>query len=261
MRKIVFIIALIAAGVSFRAGAQTSGAVVTTIPANFTAVDQVKIIVDVSAVGNLVNQEPLYVWTWHPNEPAPGNGSWDNSNEARKMVKEGPNKWSWTIKPTDFYGVVPAAITMIQFLVKAKNGNGDLKTNDITLNVAPLIFTPTDFRTFPSVAGQNEVMKVYFDQKLVTNDVTTERMTPVSADITLYDGANVLVGTLVNKPVQALGNRVYVFSVLPRADFVIPAGVLVNKMRVVYKGTMLDPNGTTINVSSQPYDKLFDDLK
>jgi hypothetical protein len=261
MRKIFIIFTLIATGFSFSAWGQTSGAVVTTIPANFTAVDQVKIIVDVSAVGNLVNKEPLYIWTWHPNEPPPGNGSWNNSDESRRMVKEAPNKWSWTIKPTDYYGVVPAAITKIQFLVKAKDGTGDQKTDDITLNVAPLIFVPVDFRTFPSVAGQNEVMKVYLDQKLVTNHVTTERMTPVSADVTLYNGANVQVGGVVNKPLQSLGNKVFVFSVLPRADFVIPAGVFINKMRVVYKGTMLDPNGVTINVTSQVYEKLFDDLK
>jgi hypothetical protein len=261
MRKIFSIVAFLVAGFCITAKGQTSGAVVTTIPANFTAVDQVKIIVDVSAVGNLVNKEPLYVWTWHPNEPAPGNGQWNNSNEERKMTKEAPNKWSWTIKPVDFYGVVPSQITQIMFLVKTKNADGDLKTNDIVLNVAPLIFVPTDFRTFPSVSGQNEIMKVYLDQKLVTTDVTTERMNPTSVDITLFNGSGNQVGAVVSKSIQALGNKIFVFSVLPKTEFVIPQGTVINKMRVVYKGTMLDPNGATINVTSQPYEKLFDELK
>ena len=270
MKKIFLILALIITAFSYRVMAQTSGAVVTTVPANFTAVDQVKIIVDVSNVGNLVNKEPLYFWTWHPNEPAPGNGSWGNSNEGRKMVKEGPNKWSLTMKPTDFYATIvngvltplsPAELTEIKFLVKAKSGDGDLKTNDISLKVAPLIFVPTAFRTFPSVVGQNEIIKVYFDQNLVTNDLIGQRMNPVSADIFLYSNTNALVGIIDNRPLQSLGNKLFSFAVFPSGDFNIPAGTIINKMIVFYKGTMLDPNGATINVFSLPYEKLFDDLK
>lgn len=270
MKKIFLILALIITAFSYRVMAQTSGAVVTTIPANFTAVDQVKIIVDVSAVGNLANKEPLYFWTWHPNDPAPGNGEWGNSNEGRKMVKEGPNKWSLTMKPTDFYATIvngvltplsPAELTEIKFLVKAKSGDGDLKTNDISLKVAPLIFTPTDFRTFPSVAGQDEIMKVYLDQTLVIDHITTQRMNPVSADLTLYNASGAQVGNTINKPLQSLGNKLFSFAVFPRGDFNVPAGNVINKMTVVYKGTILDINGAVVPTSSKQYEKLFDDLK
>ena len=186
MKKIFSLVTLLTALLSFRAMSQTTGAAVTTIPANFTAVDQVKIIVDVSQVGNLVNKEPIYLWTWHPNDPAPGNGEWSNSNEGRKMIKEGPNKWSLTMKPVDFYATMvngvltplpPAELTEIRFLVKAKNGDGDAKTADIILKVAQLVFVPTALRTFPSVAGQNEDNKVYLDHALVTDDITTKCMT------------------------------------------------------------------------------------
>lgn len=261
MKKIFLILALIIAAFYLPVAAQTSGAIITTIPANFTAVDQVKIIVDVAAVSNLKDKEPLYVWTWFPNEPAPGNGQWGNSDESRKMVKEGPNKWSWTIKPTDFYGVVPAAITQIKFLVKAKDGSGDQKTNDIELNVSPLVFVPTAFRTFPSVAGQNEIMKIYLDQNLVTNDLTTQRMNPVSADLFLYSTSGSLVGNIINKPLLSLGNKLFSFAVFPRGDFNIPAGTIINKMIVIYKGTILDVNGAPVTANSQPFEKLFDDLK
>ena len=249
---------------------QTTGAAVTTIPANFTAVDQVKIIVDVSLVGNLVNKDPIYLWTWHPNDPAPGNGDWTNSSEARKMVKEGPNKWSLTMKPVDFYATMvngvleplsPAALTEIRFLLKAKNGDGDAKTADIILKVAPLVFVPTAFRTFPSVAGQNEIMKVYLDQTLVTDDLTTQRMTPESADIFLYSNTGAQVGNVVNKPVQSLGNKLFSFPVVPLADFDIPAGTTINKMVVIYKGKILDVNGTPVATNSVPFEKLFDVLK
>jgi len=261
MKKIFLILALIITAFSFRLMAQTTGAVVTTVPASFTAVDQVKIIVDVSNVGNLKNKEPLYFWTWHPNDPAPGNGGWDNSNEARKMTKEGTNKWSLTMKPADFYGLVPAAVTQIKFLVKAKDGNGDIKSSDIELNVTPLIFIPTAFRTFPSVAGQNEIMKVYLDQTLVTTDLAAQRMNPVSADVFLYSNTGALVGNAVNKPLQNLGNKLFSFAVFPRGDFDIPAGTIINKMTVIYKGTILDVNGAPVTANSQPFEKLFDDLK
>src|SRR5215212_4546615 len=125
--KKIFSLLFMLAGWSYL-HAQTSGAVVTTIPSSFTAEDQVKIIVDVSNVPNLKDREPLYMWTWEPGDPAPGNGGWDNSNEARKMTKEGPNKWSFTMTPTQYYGKTPAEITQISFLVKAKDGNGDRKT-------------------------------------------------------------------------------------------------------------------------------------
>lgn len=240
--------------------AQTSGAVITTIPANFTALDQVKIIVDVSAVGNLNGVEPLYIWTWNPGDPAPGNGAWDNSSEGRKMVKESANKWSWTLIPADYYGVAPGSITKLQFLVKAKNANGDKKTDDITLNVAPLVFTPTEFRTFPAVAGQNELLNVYFDQNLTT-DVTTTRMSPTQAEVRLYGSSGAQVGATKVYPLTPAGGKLYSFYTLPKNDFVIPAGTSINKMTVVFKGTMLDPSGATINVTSITYEKLFDDLK
>jgi hypothetical protein len=268
MKKIFLSLAL-AVAVFSGIQAQTTGAVVTTIPANFTAVDNVKVIVDVSAVANLANKEPLYIWTWFPIEPSPGNGDWGNSNEARKMVKEGPNKWSWTMKPADYYGstiggvftpMKPADLTVIRFLVKAKDGTGDFKTADIELKIAPLVFTPTDFRTFPSVAGKDELMRVYLDQTLVKNDDATQRMTPVTAEVTLYNGNN-QVGTVLTKSLQANGNKLFSFYVFPRGDFNVPSGTPITKMKVVYKGTMLDTGGAVINVSSQPYEKLFDELK
>ncbi|MFZ9386541.1 MAG: hypothetical protein ACO25B_01550 [Chitinophagaceae bacterium] len=258
MKKIISFITILFAAINLNA--QTSGAVITTIPANFTALDQVKIIVDVSAVGNLAGVEPLYIWTWDPGDPAPGNGSWDNSSEGRRMVREAANKWSWTITPADYYGVAPGSVTRLQFLVKAKNGNGDKKTNDISIAVAPLIFTPTDFRTFPSVAGQNELLTVYFDQTLAA-DLVTQRMAPSQAEVKIYNTSGAQVGPTKTYNLTVLGAKLFSFVTMPRTDFTIPAGTQINKMVVVYKGTMLGTNGATINVSSVPYEKLFDELK
>lgn len=240
--------------------AQTSGAIVTTQPATFTGEDQVKIIVDVSNVPNLAGKAPLYIWTWHPNEPTPGNGQWDNSNEARRMVQEGPNRWSWTITPKDFYGVEAASITEIRFLVKAKNASGDLKTDDIIIKVAPLTFVPTDFRTFPRIVSVNDVVTFYLDQSLAP-ELNTQRMTPVSARITLLTDANTAIGTPRTVALRKEGERLYSYTLMPSHFFGLPFTNNASKMRVVFVGKILNQNGVSVDVESAEYIKVFDNLK
>ena len=256
--KKIFSLLFMLAGWSYL-HAQTSGAVVTTIPSSFTAEDQVKIIVDVSNVPNLAGKEPLYIWTWEPGDPSPGNGGWDNSSEGRRMVKEGPNKWSWTMTPTQYYGKTPAEISQISFLVKAKDGNGDKKTDDIHLTVAPLVFTPTAFRVFPKIVSKSDVVTFFLDQALAT-DLTTQRMTPTSAKISVFAGSTqVDVEKTVTLTTQ--GAKLYSYSFLPTKLFTIPAATQLTKMRVIFKGTGKDANGNTINVESPAFEYGFDDLK
>ena len=258
MKKIILsIFSLFILAIS--AKSQTSGAVVTTIPSSFTAEDVVKIIVDVSAVGNLAGREPLYLWTWNPGNPAPGNGDWTNSNEARKMTKEAPNKWSVTFKPTEFYGRAPAEITKIEFLVKAKDATGDLKTNDISLNVDPLIYTPTVFRTFPKFIGLNEIITAYLDQNLAL-DVTTQRMDPSTAEISLYNG-NTQVGTTKTVNLKSEGSKVWSNTFFPPALFGISGNSVVTKIQIKFKGTVRDVNGNPIPAESPVFEKGLDDLK
>ena len=203
MKKIFFSIVVLI-GLVVSANAQTSGAVITTIPAGFTAEDDVKIIIDVSAVGNLAGVEPLYIWTWYPSEPLPGNGSWTNSDPSRILTREGPNKWSITMKPTDYYSRTPAEIDQIKFLVKAKDGTGDKKTNDIALTVEPLTFTPTVNRVFPSKPGKDDIVTVYLHQDLAT-DIHVQRMMPTGVEIAIYDQNNsVILGNQV-KPLTKIG--------------------------------------------------------
>jgi hypothetical protein len=258
MKKIILsIFSLFILAIS--AKSQTSGAVVTTIPSSFTAEDVVKIIVDVSAVGNLAGREPLYLWTWNPSNPAPGNGDWTNSNEVRKMTKEAPNKWSITFKPTDFYGRAPAEITKIEFLVKAKDATGDLKTNDISLNVDPLIYTPSVFRTFPKFIGLNEIITAYLDQNLAL-DVTTQRMDPTTAEISLYNG-NTQVGTTKTVNLKNEGSKVWSYTLFPPALFGISANSVATKIQIKFKGTVRDINGNPIPAESPVFEKGLDDLK
>ncbi len=257
MKKIIFsIVCLLSLALTGRS--QTSGAVVTTIPSSFTGEDIVKIIVDVSAVGNLAGKEPLYLWTFTPNDPAPGNGDWTNSNEVRRMTKEATNKWSVTFKPKDFYGVAASAITKIQFLVKAKDGSGDQKTNDITLNVDPLIYVPVVFRTFPKFVGINEIITAYLDQKYAT-DVVTERMLPSTLEISLFNGS-IQVGTTQTVNLKNEGNKVWSYIFYPPVFFSLAPNAVADRLKFKFKGTGRDAGGNTIPAESPLFEKALDDL-
>jgi hypothetical protein len=258
MRKLLLILVVLVT--AFTAKAQTTGAVVTTVPASFTAVDVVEVTIDVSAVPNLAGKEPLYVWTWDPNDPPIGNGDWTNSNEALKLTKVATNKWKWTFVPADFYRKTPAQIPQVQFLVKAKDGSGDAKTSDIKLVVSPLIYVPTAFRSFPSSVSQNDPITFYLDQNLAT-DVNSQRINPTTAEVKLYTAAGTQVGATKTYTLRNMGNKNYAVTVFPRGDFSIASGVKVNKVTVTYKGTMLDATGTPVNADSQVFEKILDDLK
>jgi hypothetical protein len=258
MKKIILSIVTLFSLVIFTKG-QTSGAVITTSPSSFTAEDVVTITIDVSAVGNLVNKSPLYMWTWNPGNPAPGNGDWTSSNEARRLTNIGPNKWTITFKPTDFYGKPPAEITKIEFLVKAKDGSGDAKTNDIALNVDPLLYTPTLFRTFPKFIGKNEIVTAYLDQNLAT-DITTQRLNPTSVEVSIFNGG-IQIGTTQTLSLKNEGNKVWSITFFPTSAFTLTPTSVVDKVTFKFKGTILDVSGASVPAATPVFEKGLDDLK
>lgn len=82
----------------------------------------------------------LYLWTWAfdtndtTQKGTPNNGSWDASSEASKFTyNAGTDTYTKTITPTTYYNTT--GIGKIGFLVKAKNGNGDKKSQDILVEV------------------------------------------------------------------------------------------------------------------------------
>lgn len=242
-----------------KVAAQTSGAVITTSPASFTAEDEVKIIIDVSAVGNLAGKEPLYMWTWFPSEPPPGNGQWTSSAEERKLTKEGDNKWSVTLKPTDFYGKTPAEIPQIKFLVKAKDGSGDAKSDDIIINVEPLIFIPKVNRVFPKNVGKDDIVTIYLDQTLATS-TELQRMTPSDIELSVYNVATQL-GTNLVFPLKKQGEKLYSYSFIPARLVELSSGGNITRIDYKFKGTMLDINGTAVPAVSEAFSTPIIPLK
>lgn len=74
----------------------------------------------------------IYLWAWSSvdgvQQDAPNNGTWSNSNEAHKLTDNGNGTYSISFVPKDFYG--RTNLETIGFLVKAKNGEGDKKSQD-----------------------------------------------------------------------------------------------------------------------------------
>jgi len=115
---------------------QNTEATVKTFPSIFTSRDSIKIIIDVSEVTELADDDSLYLWAW---KDKPGgsfqNGSWENSNEKHRLIREDKGIFSFRLVPYQFYGEHPDSLQKIQFLVKAKNGSGNRQTDDIILYV------------------------------------------------------------------------------------------------------------------------------
>lgn len=97
--------------------------------------------VDVSAWG--VTDIYLWAWSFDSNyenlQDSPTNGSWTNSNEAQKLINNGNNTYSITLTPTTFFN--RTTIGRIGFLVKAKNGDGDKKSQDQLYDVGKFQIT------------------------------------------------------------------------------------------------------------------------
>jgi len=125
-----------------------------TITINGTSVDE-------SSWG--ITDHSLYMWAWAfdtndtSQKGTPDNGSWDASSEASKFTyNSGTDTYTKTITPTTYYSTT--GIGRIGFLVKAKNGNGDKKSQDILVEVGSfqvLLTSPTENSASIITSGSN----------------------------------------------------------------------------------------------------------
>ena len=88
----------------------------------------------------------IYLWAWSfdlngaNSADSPTNGAWSNSNEMQKLTNNGNGTYSISFTPTTFYN--RTGIGSIAFLVKAKNGDGDKKSQDAVFNVGTIEIPP-----------------------------------------------------------------------------------------------------------------------
>jgi len=202
MKKILLILTFVA--VTFSNFAQVcDGIVWTTNPPEFTAEDEVTLIVDLKACSASWTTGDVYLWMWSPDPvglpdmfegASAGNGDWSNSNSALKMTKQDDGTYTFTFTPVILYKKSPAEITSFNFLVKAKDGSGDNKTPDQTCAVKPLIFVDYEGRIFPDKVSINDVITLYLNQEIASKPEVKYFNGDLVLKITAYDEADLALG-------------------------------------------------------------------
>lgn len=114
-------------------------------PETFEEDDEITITVSNINVTNWgVND--IYLWSWSFDEndlnaqDSPTNGSWGSSNEAQKFTNNGNGTFSFTFTPNTLYN--RTGIGSFGILVKAKNGDGDKKSQDKIFQVGSIAPPP-----------------------------------------------------------------------------------------------------------------------
>jgi len=151
MKKITFLLFLL---FSLSGLSQQQTVAYSISPATYNEEDPITITFN----GNSINEatwgvtgNALYLWAWSydlndTNElNCPTNGTWASSNEANKLTyNSGPDTYTISFTPNIFFS--RTGIGKIGFLIKAKDGTGDKKSQDITSEVGSFqvtLSTPT----------------------------------------------------------------------------------------------------------------------
>ncbi|MBF4473349.1 alpha-amylase family glycosyl hydrolase [Flavobacterium sp. HJJ] len=148
MKKLILLLLFFS---SFVGIAQQQTVTYSISPASFDETASITITIN----GNSINESTwgvtgnaLYMWAWAfdiddtTQKGTPLNGSWDSSNEASKFTyNAGNDTYTKTFVPTTYYNTTN--IGKIGFLIKAKDGTGDKKSQDILAEVGSFQVTLT----------------------------------------------------------------------------------------------------------------------
>lgn len=124
--------------------AQVQTVTYSVTPSTFEENQQITITINGSSLNEatwgIATSRALYLWAWSldsnflNSQDCPTNGTWASSNEANRFTyNSGNDTYTKTITPTTFFN--RTGIGRIGFLVKAKDGSGDKKSQDIFVNV------------------------------------------------------------------------------------------------------------------------------
>ena len=231
---------------------------VTISPSTFTAEDEITIRVDLSATP-LAGIEPVYLWAFIPGGggDALTNGSWTNSDEKAKFTKVSANIFEYKLVGTTAFGKSPAELKTLGFLVKSKDG-GKQSADFGPFKFDPLVFSATQFRTFPAKVGQNDMISIFMDPKLASDELV-KRMTASTISVGVYDSNGSQVGTDKTGTVTKTPEGFYSFAFIPTRLFTIPSGTKITKVKFKFIGTGRDANGISISqISNEGEISLLD---
>ncbi|WP_343705342.1 alpha-amylase family glycosyl hydrolase [Flavobacterium sp.] len=148
MRKILLSIFLLMAVTVF---AQPQTVTYSINPSTFEETTSITISIAGASINEgtwIVTGNALYLWSWSYDvndtnqSDSPSNGTWTSSNEASKFTyNAGTDTYTKTIIPSAYFA--RNGIGRIGFLVKAKDGTGDKKSQDILVEVGSFQVTLT----------------------------------------------------------------------------------------------------------------------
>ncbi|MCK0123772.1 alpha-amylase family glycosyl hydrolase [Gelidibacter sp. F2691] len=140
MQKITFYFLLFLCSFAY---AQQQNVTYSVTPSSFEENENVTITFNGNSINEAtwgVTNNTLYLWAWSYDtdlgnqQDAPTNGSWTASSESHKLTyNSSTDTYNIAFTPTTFFNRTP--IGRIGLLIKAKDGTGDKKSQDITLDV------------------------------------------------------------------------------------------------------------------------------
>ncbi|MFB3385821.1 alpha-amylase family glycosyl hydrolase [Flavobacterium sp. LAR06] len=148
MKKNLLLFFLLLSAISF---AQQQTVTYSVSPATFEENTAVTVTINGSSINEAtwgVTDHSLYMWAWAfdtndtTQKGTPNNGAWEASSDASKFTyNSASDTYTKTITPTTYYNVT--GIGKIGLLIKAKNGTGDKKSQDILIEVGSFQVTLT----------------------------------------------------------------------------------------------------------------------
>lgn len=112
-----------------------------------------------------VTGNALYLWAWSldtnlsNSKDCPTNGTWEASNETNRLTYNAQNDtYSISFSPVTFFN--RNGLGRIGFLLKAKNGSGDKKSQDITIDVGIFQLTLSEPTENTIVINQGQILNI-----------------------------------------------------------------------------------------------------
>ena len=278
MRKIILLSLLVFGLLSI---VKAQNPVVTTSPGDVDALtENVTITFDVTgtAVEGLTD---VYIWAWS-NDVKPKNAemklcyngqsaNWSDISENAKLapVEGEANKFKIVLPITvtreegevtykniaELFGVgeTPGKIKEFGFLLRSKDGSkqtpGDMATK---VTLVPLVFQESLTRTFPSWFTTNDIVTLYYNQNLATNN-QEKIMKDIKISVALLDESETPIVSLLKQNVREERSKEYAYSFLPEKFAEFPDGKSINdvkKVKYQFIGVVKDSNGSDIEVKS-----------
>ncbi len=160
MKKITLLFFLLC--ISHLTIAQVQNGTFTITPATFEEGDEITITVSGVNPG-IWSVSDIYLWTWYfdtsGGQGGPTtNGEWNDSDEFQKFTNNGDGTFSYTMVPSTHFATT--GIDRIGMLAKAKNGEGDKKTQDHIVNVGTFQINLTAPTTDTSILNNGDNLAI-----------------------------------------------------------------------------------------------------